>query len=134
MKSAAPLWSRNSAASSIVGAKKSRIASRAIAASEGTTRMALALSHGSPDYGAYLNEAKTMADNQQLDFLEFVDSQGTIISSAQWPRQVWLQGHSHPRFPHLPKDAFLKQEELPDGAALGLFAVREVNVGENRFS
>src|SRR5579863_214170 len=49
-----------------------------IAASEVTTRMALALSHGSPDYGTYLNEAKTIADDQQLDFLEFVDSEGTI--------------------------------------------------------
>src|SRR5580704_4597075 len=56
-----------------------------ITASEGTTRMALALSRGSPDYGTFLNEARTIADNQQLDFLEFVDSQGTIISSAQWP-------------------------------------------------
>src|SRR5579859_4729584 len=55
-----------------------------IAASESTTRMALALSHGSPDYSAYLNEARTLADGQQLDFLECVDSQSTIISSAQW--------------------------------------------------
>src|SRR3982075_3820090 len=56
-----------------------------IAASEGATRMALAISHGAPDYGAYLNEARTIAASQQLDFLEFVDNQGTIISSAQWP-------------------------------------------------
>src|ERR1700719_990914 len=56
-----------------------------IAASEVTTRIALTLSHGAPDYGAYLNEARTIAGNQQLDFLEFVDSQGKIISSAQWP-------------------------------------------------
>ena len=38
-----------------------------IAGSETTTRMALALSHGSPDYGAYLNEAGTIADSQQHD-------------------------------------------------------------------
>ena len=57
----------------------------AIAASEDSSRMALALNHGSPEYGAYLNQARTVADNQQLDFLEFLDSQGTIISSAQWP-------------------------------------------------
>src|SRR5580692_10490964 len=44
-----------------------------IATSEATTQMALDLSHGSPDYGAYLNQAKTTADNQQLDFLEFLD-------------------------------------------------------------
>lgn len=61
------------------------------ASSEAATHMALALSHGAPDYGAYLNEAKALAESQQLDFLEFVDSQGTIISSAQWP-EIRLQG------------------------------------------
>lgn len=102
-----------------------------IAASESTTRMALALSHGSPDYGAYLNEARTLADGQQLDFLEFVDSQATIISSAQWTAKFGYKETLIP-FSSIPKDAFLKQEELPDGAALGLFAVREVDMGEKR--
>jgi two-component system nitrogen regulation sensor histidine kinase NtrY len=98
----------------------------AIAASESTTRMSLALTHGLPDYGAYLNEAKTIADNQQLDFLEFIDSQGTIISSAQWPAKFGYKETLTLASP----SAFLKQEELPDGAALGLFAVRAVNLGE----
>jgi two-component system nitrogen regulation sensor histidine kinase NtrY len=101
-----------------------------IAASEATTRMALALSHGSPDYGAYLNEARTIADNQQLDFLEFVDSQGTIISSAQWPAKFGYKETFSLASP-IPKDAFLKQEDLPEGATLGLFAAREVRLGEN---
>jgi two-component system nitrogen regulation sensor histidine kinase NtrY len=100
-----------------------------IAASESTTRMALALTHGSPDYGAYLNDARTIADSQQLDFLEFVGSQATIISSAQWPAKFGYKETLIPISP-TPKDAFLKQEELPDGAALGLFAVREVSLGE----
>jgi signal transduction histidine kinase len=101
-----------------------------ITASEATTRMALALSHGSPDYGAYLNEARTIADNQQLDFLEFVDSQGTIISSAQWPAKFGYKETFSLASP-IPKDAFLKQEDLPEGATLGLFAAREVQLGEN---
>ncbi len=100
-----------------------------IAASEDATRMALSLSHGSPDYGAYLNQARAIADNQQLDFLEFVDSQATIISSAQWPAKFGYKETLIPVSP-VPKGAFLKPEELPDGAALGLFAVREVNLGE----
>jgi two-component system, NtrC family, nitrogen regulation sensor histidine kinase NtrY len=100
-----------------------------IASSEGMVRMALALSHGSPDYAAYLNEARTIADNQQLDFLEFIDSQETIISSAQWPAKFGYK-ETLTLISAIPKDAFLKQEELPDGAALGLFAVREVNLGE----
>jgi signal transduction histidine kinase len=103
-----------------------------IVAGEGTTRMALALSHGSPDYGTYLNEARTVAENQQLDFLEFVDSQGTIVSSAQSPAKF---GYKESLIPMsaIPKDAFLKQEDLSDGAALGLFAVRELTLGEKPF-
>jgi two-component system nitrogen regulation sensor histidine kinase NtrY len=101
-----------------------------ITASEGTTRMALALSRGSPDYGTFLNEARTIADNQQLDFLEFVDSQGTIISSAQWPAKFGYK-ENLTLVSAILKSAFLKQEELPDSAALGLFAVREVNLGPN---
>jgi len=100
-----------------------------IAASEGTTRMALALLHGSPDYGAYLNEARTIADNHQLDFLEFIDNQGTIISSAQWPAKFGYK-ETPTLAATIPKDAFLKPEEVPDGAALGLFAVRQVTLGE----
>jgi two-component system, NtrC family, nitrogen regulation sensor histidine kinase NtrY len=101
----------------------------AIAASESTTRIALALNHGSPDYGTYLNEAKTIADNQQLDFLEFVDNQGTIISSAQWPAKFGYKESLTLASPSS-RDAFLKQEEMPNVAALGLFAVRDVNLGE----
>jgi two-component system, NtrC family, nitrogen regulation sensor histidine kinase NtrY len=100
-----------------------------IAASEGAIRMALALNHGSPDYGAFLNEARTIADNQQLDFLEFIDGQGTIISSAQWPAKFGYKETLN-LVSAVPKDAFLKQEELPDSAALGLIAVRELSLGE----
>jgi two-component system nitrogen regulation sensor histidine kinase NtrY len=100
-----------------------------VAASEVTTGMALALSHGAPDYGAYLNQAKVIAESQGLDFLEFVDSQGTIISSAQWPAKFGYKESSLPTGT-LPKEAFLQQEELPDGAALALCAVRSVNVGD----
>ncbi len=101
----------------------------AVASSDSAIRMALALSHGSPDYGAYLNEAKGIAESQQLDFLEFVDSDGTIISSAQWPAKFGYKEAVITSSP-IPNDAFLKEEELADGAALGLFAVREVNVSE----
>jgi len=99
-----------------------------IAASDSTARMALALSRGAPDYGAYLEQARTIAEEQQLNFLEFIDSQGVIISSAQWPAKFGYKEASLPAAP-LPKEAFLRREELPDGAALGLCAVREVTLG-----
>jgi two-component system, NtrC family, nitrogen regulation sensor histidine kinase NtrY len=99
-----------------------------IAAGDAATRMALALGHGSPDFGSYLNEAKAIAENQQLDFLEFVDAQGTILSSAQWPAKFGYKDAQVVRA--TPKEAFLKREELPDGAALGVFAIQAVSIGD----
>jgi hypothetical protein len=54
-----------------------------IAASETVQRMALEVNRGASDSGGYLTEAKALAAQQQLDFLEVVDHQGTILSSAQ---------------------------------------------------
>ena len=100
-----------------------------IASSEIATRMALAASRGTTDYGSFVNDAKALADNQQLDFLEFVDKRGTILSSAQWPAKFGYKEGSLPGGVP-PKSAFLRQEELPDGAALALSAIREVEVGD----
>jgi hypothetical protein len=77
--------------------------------------MALSASRGTTEYGAFVNDAKVLADNQQLDFLEFVDKHGTILFVAQWPRN--LAAEPLPAAAP-PKGAFLRQEELPDGAAL----------------
>jgi signal transduction histidine kinase len=100
----------------------------AIANSETATHMTVALNRAPADPGPYFELAKATADNSHLDFLEFVESDGTIISSAQSPA----------KFGHLESDigdfagaadqaAFLKQEELQDGTELGLFAVRATN-------
>ena len=101
-----------------------------IASDEAVTRMALSVNRGPADYSAYANEAKALADNQQLDFLEFVDSHGTILSSAQWPAKFGYKESSLPSELQ-PKAAFLRQEELPDGQALSLSAIRKVPVGDN---
>jgi two-component system, NtrC family, nitrogen regulation sensor histidine kinase NtrY len=101
-----------------------------IASSETTTRMALRLSHGTPDYGAYLDEARSLAENQQLDFLEFVDSQNTIISSAQSPATFGYK-ETFAFSPNVPKDAFLKQEGPAGDPLLALSAVRQVNLGDH---
>jgi signal transduction histidine kinase len=103
----------------------------AITGSEAAMHMALHLNHNPADYGAYLDTAKSMADAQQLDFLEFVDGQGTIISSAQWPAKFGYKENSVASFAALTtKGSFLKQEDLPSGALLGLFAIRAATVGE----
>jgi two-component system, NtrC family, nitrogen regulation sensor histidine kinase NtrY len=105
---------------------------QAIAASEAVTRMAAALDHSAGDAAAYFDLARSMAENYQLDFLEFVDAKGTIISSAQWPAKF---GYPESALASLAasseQPAFLKQEDLQDSAALGLFAVRAARVGEH---
>jgi len=103
----------------------------AIAQSEATTHLALALNRASRETGGYLNEAGPIAESHQLDFLEFVDSHGLIVSSAQSPARFGYPENSLPNLPSLTsKSAFLKREELSDGSALGLFVVRAATVAE----
>jgi two-component system, NtrC family, nitrogen regulation sensor histidine kinase NtrY len=105
-----------------------------IAASEAVQRIALDMNRGATDSGEYVSEAHTLADQQQLDFLEFVDHRGTILSSAQWQAkfgypEATISEATTPAAA-APAGASLKREELPDGATLGLFAVRVARVGE----
>jgi two-component system nitrogen regulation sensor histidine kinase NtrY len=104
----------------------------AIAASETASRMALKLNKPQADSGPYFELAKATADNSQLDFLEFVESDGTIISSAQWPAKFGYPESAMATFPaEAGQGAFLRQEVLQDGTALGLFVVRATRVGEH---
>ncbi len=57
----------------------------AIAASDSVSRMATALNGTTTESAEYFELAKSMAETYQLEFLEFLDEHGTIISSAQWP-------------------------------------------------
>ncbi|MGA2456953.1 MAG: ATP-binding protein [Terriglobales bacterium] len=115
-----------------------------VAAGETVQHIALEMSRGATNPGEYVGEARTLARQQQLDFLELVDDRGAILSSAQWqakfgypeaaipqatPPQATLAQVTPPA-PAVPAGAFLKREELPDGATLGLFAVRVARVGE----
>jgi two-component system, NtrC family, nitrogen regulation sensor histidine kinase NtrY len=103
-----------------------------IAASEAVSRMAIALNRAPADSGPYFEFAKIVADNNQLDFLEFVESEGTIVSSAQWPAKFGYPEEASASFAAgTAQDAFLKQEPLPEGSALGLFAVRATLEGEH---
>jgi nitrogen fixation/metabolism regulation signal transduction histidine kinase len=103
----------------------------AIAASEDVSRMAVKLNRPQADAGPYFELAKTAAENGRLDFLEFVEADGTIISSAQWPAKFGYPDAAAGSFAaSADQGAFLKQEELQDGTALGLFSVRATRVGE----
>jgi signal transduction histidine kinase len=105
-----------------------------IAAGETVQRIALDLNRSATDSGEYVSAARTLAGQQQLDFLELVDSRGTILSSAQWQAkfgypEAAITSATTPAASG-PAGAFLKREELPDGPTLGLFAVRVARVGE----
>ena len=102
-----------------------------IANAEITLRMAIDLTRPNVDSSIYLKEANGAAQDHGLDFVEFVSSDGTLISSAQYQARVgykndWVTGVKDWRG----SPAFLKKEELPDGVELSLSAVRNLPVGE----
>lgn len=105
-----------------------------IANAEVTLRTAIALALPHPDLSLYVHDATGAAQEHGLDFVEFVNFDGTLISSAGYPARVgykdeWVtaeKGWSS-------LGAFLKREELPDSVALSLTAVRTVPVGEKIF-
>jgi two-component system, NtrC family, nitrogen regulation sensor histidine kinase NtrY len=103
----------------------------AVATSQPLTRLAAAQNQGQADSAAYFDLAKIMADNYQLDFLEFVDRRGIIISSAQWPAKFGYPDASLANVSSAGgQAAFLKIEDLQDATAVGLFAVRATHEGD----
>jgi two-component system, NtrC family, nitrogen regulation sensor histidine kinase NtrY len=99
-----------------------------------TLRMALDLARPNADSSLYVHDANGAAQDHGLDFVEFVNGDGALISSAQYPARVgykndWVTSTKDWRG----SSAFLKREELPDGVALSLNAVRTLPVGEKNF-
>ena len=82
----------------------------------------------SGDAAPFLNEAQTLAQDEQLDFLEIIGPDGNIVSSAQWPARF---GYAEPAAMQAAQAPFLKREDLPDGSSVpGLFAVRAIHGAE----
>jgi signal transduction histidine kinase len=104
-----------------------------IAGSDDTLRIAVNLARPSPDLAAYVNAATGLADTHQLDFLELVANDGTIVSSAQWParfgyKEEWV---TQP-VDWVAQGPFLRREDLAEGSALALEAVRTVEAGNQK--
>nr|HEV7954654.1 ATP-binding protein [Candidatus Acidoferrales bacterium] len=100
--------------------------------SDATTKMAINLSGPQADPPRFFSDADGLAKSNQLDFLDFVGDDGSVISSKEWQAHFgyktdWViaRGHDWNQQP-----AFLNLTELPDGVALSLTAVRVVSVNE----
>ncbi len=105
-----------------------------IANAEITLRMALDLARPNADQSLYVHDGTGAAQDHGLDFVQFVNSDGTLISSAQYPSRVghkndWVSANKNWR----ESRAFLNKEELPDGVALSLTVVRTLPVGDKNF-
>ncbi len=96
-----------------------------------TERMALDLVRPNADQSLYVSDANGAAQDHELDFVEFVNYDGTLISSVQYPARVGYKND----WVTATKDwndsaAFLRKEELPDGVSLSLSVVRTNSVGD----
>jgi two-component system, NtrC family, nitrogen regulation sensor histidine kinase NtrY len=102
-----------------------------IADAEGTVRMAIDLSRPQADVSVYVNDAAGLSQSHQLDLLDLVASDGSIISSNEWRARFgykmdWVtQPQDWTRI-----GSFLMKVDTQDGPALGLLSVATVRVGD----
>ncbi|MFZ0969796.1 MAG: HAMP domain-containing protein, partial [Candidatus Acidiferrales bacterium] len=104
---------------------------RGIADAEATIRMAIELSRQNADVSIYVNDARGVATSHQLDFLDFINNDGSIISSADWPTRFGykLEWVIQPE-DWATRGAFLTRVDTEAGPALGLLAVATLRVGD----
>ena len=96
-----------------------------------TVRMALDLARPNADTSIWLHDANGAAQTYNLDFVEYANSDGVLISSAQYPARVGYKNEWVTATRNWENvSPFLKREELPDGVALSLTAVRTSTVGD----
>jgi signal transduction histidine kinase len=104
-----------------------------IADDEATLRMAMDLNRPQADSSQYYNDARGIAQTQQLDFLDIVADDGTLISSYEWPARFGYKNDWVGKEPDWnSKGAFLRRVDGPDSVDLGMLAVRTVGIGSKR--
>jgi signal transduction histidine kinase len=94
---------------------------------ERVQRIAFDATHGG-DTTVFLSEAATLAQAYQLDFLDLVNADGTILSSAHAPARFGY----HEQLSALP-GPFLQSVEMRDGTTLGLVSQRAISAGNGSF-
>jgi two-component system nitrogen regulation sensor histidine kinase NtrY len=106
---------------------------QSVADSEATLRMAMDLNRPQADASQYYNDARGIAQTQQLDFIDIVADDSSLISSSEWPARFGYKNDWVSAEPDWnSKGAFLRRVDTPDAVDLGLLAVRTVRVGEKR--
>ncbi len=104
---------------------------QAIADANDTVRMAIDLSRPQADVSVYVNDANGLSKLHQLDFLDFLSNDGSIISSNEWPARFgykmdWVTQTAD----WTPVGAFLTKVDTQNGPEIGLMAVSTVRVGD----
>lgn len=98
-----------------------------------TLKVAIDLARPNPDLSLYVHDAAGAAQDHELDYLEFVNWDGTLISSAQYPARVGYKNDWVTANKNWNESApFLRKEELPDGVALSLTVVRTLSGGNDK--
>ncbi len=117
-------------------------ARRVAAASEGETavRVAILLNQSTegatrqgelPALGAFLPEAAALARAHELELLQLIADDGTVLSSAQWEARAGYREAGLERLASRTAP-FVRLEELPSGPVLAVEAAREVSVGPRK--
>jgi len=104
---------------------------KGIAEEQATTLMAVDLSRPNSDVSVYVNDARGVSQSHQLDFLDFVANDASIISSQENPARFgykmdWVTQQQD----WGTRGAFLMKLDTQEGPQLGLMAVSTVRVGD----
>ncbi|HLY18135.1 MAG TPA: ATP-binding protein [Bryobacteraceae bacterium] len=104
-----------------------------IAQADTTRDMVIGLTRPDAGASAYYEAAQPVATAHNLDFLELVSGNGSIVSSAQWPARFdYHEDWVTRRQDWDTQEPFLKREELPSDTALALVAVRMAQVADSK--
>jgi two-component system, NtrC family, nitrogen regulation sensor histidine kinase NtrY len=104
-----------------------------IAEATATERMAIDMSRPNADLSLWVRDATGSAQEHGLDYVEFVNHDGVLISSAQSPARVGYKNDwVTPVKDWNETPAFLKKEDLPDGLAVSLSVVRTNNTAADK--
>lgn len=107
----------------------------AAAEDDAVTRVAIALNATPAGTsllpGVFLAEAGQVARVHELELLELIAADGTVLSSAQWEARA---GYREPDAATLfgRSTSFVRLEDLPSGPVLAVEAVREVTLGAHK--